>query len=39
MLQVVDALPTTMTGKVQKFLLHDRARAVSEPMQTVPEAP
>jgi acyl-coenzyme A synthetase/AMP-(fatty) acid ligase len=39
MLQVVDALPTTMTGKVQKFLLHDQARAVREPMQTVPEAP
>jgi hypothetical protein len=24
---------------VQKFLLRDQARAVSEPMQTVPEAP
>ena len=30
MLQVVDALPTTMTGKVQKFLLRDRARALTE---------
>jgi acyl-coenzyme A synthetase/AMP-(fatty) acid ligase len=29
MLQVVDALPTTMTGKVQKFLLRDQARALS----------
>jgi acyl-CoA synthetase (AMP-forming)/AMP-acid ligase II len=28
MLQVVDALPTTMTGLVQKFLLRDRARAL-----------
>jgi acyl-CoA synthetase (AMP-forming)/AMP-acid ligase II len=25
----VDALPTTMTGKVQKFLLRDQARALS----------
>jgi hypothetical protein len=39
MLQVAGGLPTTMTGKVQKFLLRDQARAVSEPMQTVPEAP
>jgi cyclohexanecarboxylate-CoA ligase/acyl-CoA synthetase len=28
MLQVVDTLPTTMTGKVQKFLLRDQARAL-----------
>jgi acyl-coenzyme A synthetase/AMP-(fatty) acid ligase len=28
MLQVVDALPATMTGKVQKFLLRDQARAL-----------
>ena len=27
MLQVVGTLPTTMTGKVQKFLLRDQARA------------
>jgi len=26
----VDALPTTMTGKVQKFLLRDQARALAE---------
>ena len=30
MLQVVDALPTTMTGKVQKFLLRDQARALAD---------
>ena len=30
MLQVVDALPTTMTGKVQKFLLREAARALAE---------
>ncbi|HEY3735477.1 MAG TPA: AMP-binding protein [Streptosporangiaceae bacterium] len=30
MLQVVDSLPMTMTGKVQKFLLRDRARALAE---------
>ena len=30
MLQIVDSLPTTMTGKVQKFLLRDRARALAE---------
>ena len=30
MLQVIDALPTTMTGKVQKFLLRDQARALAE---------
>ena len=30
MLEVVAALPTTMTGKVQKFLLRDRARALTE---------
>jgi acyl-CoA synthetase (AMP-forming)/AMP-acid ligase II len=29
MLIVVDALPTTMTGKVQKFLLRDQARAAA----------
>ena len=29
MLQVVDALPTTMTGKVQKFLLRKAARALA----------
>ena len=30
MLQVVDALPTTMTGKVQKFLLREAARALAD---------
>ena len=30
MLQVVESLPTTMSGKVQKFLLRDRARALGE---------
>jgi cyclohexanecarboxylate-CoA ligase/acyl-CoA synthetase len=30
MLQVVESLPTTMSGKVQKFLLRDRARAIVE---------
>ena len=30
MLQVVESLPTTMSGKVQKFLLRDRARALVE---------
>ena len=30
MLQVVDALPTTMTGKVQKFLLRDQARSLAD---------
>ena len=30
MLIVVDALPTTMTGKVQKFLLRDQARAAAD---------
>ncbi len=30
MLQVVDVLPTTMTGKVQKFLLRDQARALAD---------
>jgi cyclohexanecarboxylate-CoA ligase/acyl-CoA synthetase len=30
MLEVVESLPTTMTGKVQKFLLRDRARALVE---------
>jgi acyl-CoA synthetase (AMP-forming)/AMP-acid ligase II len=29
MLQVVDVLPTTMTGKVQKFLLRDQARTLA----------
>jgi hypothetical protein len=38
MLGVVDALPTIMTGKVQRFLLRDQARTLSDPMQTVPEA-
>jgi cyclohexanecarboxylate-CoA ligase/acyl-CoA synthetase len=31
MLQVVESLPTTTTGKVQKFLLRDRARALVSP--------
>ena len=30
MLQVVDALPTTMTGKVQKFLLREAARSLAD---------
>ncbi len=30
MLRIVDALPTTMTGKVQKFLLRDQARALAD---------
>ena len=30
MLQVVDALPSTMTGKVQKFLLREAARTLAE---------
>jgi acyl-coenzyme A synthetase/AMP-(fatty) acid ligase len=30
MLQIADALPTTMTGKVQKFLLRDQARALAD---------
>jgi acyl-CoA synthetase (AMP-forming)/AMP-acid ligase II len=30
MLEVMESLPTTMTGKVQKFLLRDRARALAE---------
>ena len=30
MLQIVPALPTTTTGKVQKFLLRDQARALVE---------
>jgi cyclohexanecarboxylate-CoA ligase/acyl-CoA synthetase len=30
LIEVVDSLPTTMTGKVQKFLLRDRARALAE---------
>ena len=30
MLQVADALPTTMTGKVQKFLLRGQARALAD---------
>ena len=30
MLQVVDSLPTTMTGKVQKFLLRGQARALAD---------
>jgi cyclohexanecarboxylate-CoA ligase len=29
MLRIVDTLPTTMTGKVQKFLLRDQARALA----------
>jgi acyl-CoA synthetase (AMP-forming)/AMP-acid ligase II len=32
MLQVVDALPTTMTGKVQKFLLREAAQALAHQM-------
>jgi acyl-CoA synthetase (AMP-forming)/AMP-acid ligase II len=28
MLQVVGTLPTTMTGKVQKFVLREQARAL-----------
>ncbi len=30
LLQIVDALPTTMTGKVQEFLLRDQARALAD---------
>jgi acyl-CoA synthetase (AMP-forming)/AMP-acid ligase II len=30
MLQIVESLPMTMTGKVQKFLLRDRARTLME---------
>jgi cyclohexanecarboxylate-CoA ligase/acyl-CoA synthetase len=31
LLEIVDVLPTTTTGKVQKFLLRDRARELVEP--------
>jgi cyclohexanecarboxylate-CoA ligase/acyl-CoA synthetase len=32
MLVITDDLPTTTTGKVQKFLLREKARTMAEPL-------